>query len=215
MLVLLALASSADARDVIREAPPTLSPEAWYVLDTHGSGTPPQIRCSAEAVVAPDGRVEHARAVGCPAVLHEAVVAAVNRWRWERASGPTVEQARVSVRAPSLRPRDRRKACLVGVVVHDGQPKWIATPTARCELGLAPVAPTAPPRQPGRIAWCAVDLTVEDGTIRSMSADACAEGYATSALEAVRTWSIPTDRDRRWRLLVAWEKAPPISVDFG
>lgn len=204
-----AVVAGSDARDVVREVPAT-APEAWYLLPRGVTGGRRSIDCRAEAVVGADGTAKDARAVGCPAVLQDAIREALMRWRWERWSSVTAERVRVVVRAPSLTPRSKRGECLVGIRITGETPRLVAEGPRRCEVGLGPVA-AHPPRRPRQTAWCAVDVVMEGGE-PSLSVDQCAEGYAAVAAEAVQSWSLPVNRHQRWRFLLGYEPVANESV---
>lgn len=213
MAMLLALGASAQAREVTQEVP-AKAPEAWYLLPRGPYGGQRQIQCNAEAVVGPDGRAQDARAVGCSPILGEAIEAALMRWRWAPSSQATAEQVRVTVRAPSLVPRSRRSECLVGLQIRGDRPTWMAEVPKRCAIGLTEV-PARPPAPPTPTAWCAVDVRVRDGAIQEMSAEDCAEAYRGVAQQAVRSWTLSTDKDQQWRILLGYEPQGTERVDFG
>ena len=198
-MLIVGLSVLAFGRPLLNDGRPARPPEAWYTL---GGPT----TCPAEVIVGADGRMIDARPVGCPEILSDGIVEALGRWRWARASSRSVEQVRVPVQPPEFTPRPARGACLVGVRIDEGSPTLLAEPPGRCGIQITHV-PDHAPVAPRPTAWCAVTASVESGQVRSLTADACAEGFAGFAVEAVRSWTLDTTRDQSWTVLVGYAAA--------
>ena len=189
------------ARDVVRTGASPRPAEAWYVL----KGAQ-RLRCTAEVVVGADGRVEGARATGCPVVLANAVEASAQEWRWERSVGVTVETIEVDVRSPRFTPRPSRRECLVAFDMSRATPQLLADVPPRCGVATTPPPTLAPTRR--HASWCAVDVVVQDGAIASTRTEDCTEGFARAAVDAVRAWDLNTSRDQHWRMLLEFPADP-------
>lgn len=194
MLIWLAL--TASAREVVREGPRPSPPEAWFVL---GGPT----RCEVTVIVGADGLPLDARPENCPDVLATSLVEAAMRWRWSRAPSTTTEEVEIPIAPPEFSPRGGKDGCLVGFEAQGTEPVLLSEPSRRCavEPGPLPVIPSPDRRA---VAWCAVDIVADADGVRALEVDGCAEGYEAPTAQAVRSWRFPTDRERRWRVLVGY-----------
>jgi hypothetical protein len=199
MLTLMTLMAAAFGRDVVREGPPAVPPEAWFVLDR-------PTWCEVVVVVGPDGVPGDAHAESCPAVLAPAALESALRWRWVRTGATTAEEIEVEVRPPQLSPRPRRDQCLVGFNVDPyGFVVRLTDPRSRCAVVTSRqgVAPAGLENRP-TTAWCMVEVLADAEGLRSVQVEACSEGFAESAVATVRQWRFPTDADRSLHILLGY-----------
>jgi len=187
------LFSIALARDVTTER--STAPEAAYVVLTAA-----ETHCPVTVIVDPAGRPLDARPEGCAPVLHDDIVDAALRWRWQRGPEITTESIRVRVKRPPFSPRSTPASCAAALAVFEDHVNSYFHPPERCRVGNLQFRIPAPPfKERTDTQWCRVDVDLStDG--RTIEVGACADGYAEAAEATVSAADFPEGRVRAWRI---------------
>ena len=200
LMVWVGAAVASNGTRAVTKSPHARPDEAYYVVRG-------PVFCPVQIAVGPSGRPVEARATGCAPVLSHAIEEAAMRWRFAPRRDTRVEEVELEVRPPSMAPRPRRGACLVGVRVNP-EPELLADVPTRCGVQV-PSNPTE--WVPGRratqqLTWCEVGFRMVGGAMEGVTAAACAPEAVARAVALVRGWSFAAERDQEWRVVLGLPK---------